>query len=233
MRILLVDDHTLFREGIRLLLQPLAPALEVEEAGSCEEALSLLDSQAAFDLVLMDLGLPGQSGLDGIAWLKTEQPDVPVVALSSSDDRETVLQALDAGAMGFIPKSSSSQVMIGALRLVLAKGLYLPPSVFLPGWAGHKAEPRPHGALAAPADAKREPRSAAALEPADLGLSPRQAEVLDLLLQGKSAKLIARELTLSPGTVKTHTTAVLRALNVTTRTQAIIAASRLGWRISR
>ncbi|NDY93008.1 response regulator transcription factor [Ideonella livida] len=238
MRLLLVDDHTLFREGMRLLLQPLVQPLEVEEAGSCEEALARFEAGEAFDLVLMDLALPGASGIQGMAWLKAARPEVKVVALSSSDDRDSVLRALDAGAMGFIPKSSTGLVMLAALQLVLARGIYLPPSVFLPGGVAAPVELRPTGAdatgSAGAADrADPGPGTDGPAVAARLGLSPRQAEVLDLLLQGKSAKLIARDLDLGLATVKTHTTAVLRALNVTTRTQAIVAASRLGWRFSR
>src|SRR6185369_17882887 len=101
------------------------------EAGSCEQAFAVLQKDAGVDLVLMDLGLPGLSGLDGIGMMRERHAEIPVVALSSSDDRETVLKALDAGAMGFIPKSSSSGVLKAALKLILAKGIYLPPSAFL------------------------------------------------------------------------------------------------------
>jgi DNA-binding NarL/FixJ family response regulator len=229
MKILLVDDHALFREGLALLIRPLIESGDVYEAGSCEQASEVLARHADVDLVLMDLGLPGMSGLEGIAWLHDMLPGTPVVALSSADDRDTVLRALDAGAMGFIPKSSSAAVMLGALRLVLASGIYLPPAVFLTG--GRPAPALPVTASPVPM------RTAFSVErgvsPEDLSLTPRQAQVLDLLLQGKSAKLICRDLGLAPGTVKSHTTAVLRALNVTTRAQAVVAAGQLGWRLRR
>jgi DNA-binding NarL/FixJ family response regulator len=131
MRVLLVDDHALFREGIAMLLASLGPTESVLEAGSVETALALLSRGETIDLVLMDLALPGMSGLDGIARLKLDHPGLPVVALSSSDDRESVLAALDAGAMGYIPKSASSGVLMGALKLVMANGIYLPPSAFI------------------------------------------------------------------------------------------------------
>jgi DNA-binding NarL/FixJ family response regulator len=218
MHVLLVDDHALFREGLALLLRPLMPGLVAREAGSCEEALQSLQEQGLVDLVLMDLGLPGMSGLQGIATLREQWPAMPVVALSSADDRDTVLQAIDAGAMGFIPKSATSAVLIAALKLILARGIYLPPSAFL-GSAPTAPAPLP---TAAPASAGK--------RASDLGLSPRQSEVLYLILQGKPAKLIEREMNLAAGTVKAHTSAVLRALNVTTRTQAVVAAGRLGLR---
>lgn len=219
MKILLIDDHPLFREGVALLLKPLVENLQTWEAGSCEEAFELLARRGGADLVLIDLGLPGLSGLEGLARLRRDHPEVPVVVMSSADDKDTVLAALDAGAMGFIPKSSTSQVMLGALRLILARGVYLPPSAFLGGRAPVVA------AMPAPAPAASTER-----RPADLGITPRQADVLHLLLQGKPAKLIGRQLNLSLSTVKAHTSAVLRALNVTTRTQAVLAAGRLGLR---
>lgn len=224
MKILLIDDHPLFREGVALLLKPLVEGLETWEAGSCEAAFELLAQRGSADLVLIDLGLPGLSGLEGLQRLRLEHPELPVVVMSSSDDKDTVMAVLDAGAMGFIPKSSTSQVMLGALRLTLANGIYLPPSVFLAARAAPAASPAP-GLMPPMAAAP-----AAGRQPADLGLTPRQADVLHLLLQGKPAKLIGRQLNLSLSTVKAHTSAVLRALNVTTRTQAVLAASRLGLR---
>ncbi len=218
MNVLLTDDHALFREGVALLLQPLIDGGQTWQAGTCDEALALLDEHGAADLALMDLAMPGTPGLQGIALLRERWPQMPVVALSSADDRDTVLKAIDAGAMGFVPKSSSSAVLMAALRLILARGIYLPPTAFL----GTAADGPP-----ARDTSSTPPR---APSPSDLGLSPRQTDVLHLILQGKSAKLIERELNLSASTVKAHTSAVLRSLNVTTRTQAVVAASRLGLR---
>jgi DNA-binding NarL/FixJ family response regulator len=223
MRVLLVDDHTLFREGIAMLLGSLGPTGSVLEADSVENALALVNGGEAIDLVLMDLALPGMSGLDGIARLKLDHPGLPVVALSSSDDRESVLAALDAGAMGYIPKSATSGVLMGALKLVMANGIYLPPSAFI----GIRSTRTQTAVAHRPTSS---PKENAATTPTDLGLTVRQTDVLFLILQGKPAKLISRELGLAASTVKAHTTAVLRALNVTTRTQAVIAAGRLGLR---
>jgi DNA-binding NarL/FixJ family response regulator len=237
--VLLVDDHALFREGLALLIRPLMQAGEVLEAGSCEQAKDVLSHHPDVGLVLMDLGLPGASGIEGIAWLREMLPGTPAVALSSADDRDTVLRALDAGAMGFIPKSSSSSVMLGALQLVLAGGIYLPPTVFLtmprpeiPKTSASGSSDAPEG-FRTPVALRNAFTTEHGISPEDIGLTLRQAQVLDRLLQGESAKQIARGLDLAPGTVKSHTSAVLRALNVTTRAQAVVAASRLGWRVRR
>jgi DNA-binding NarL/FixJ family response regulator len=222
MQILLIDDHTLFREGVALLLGRLGPEVTVLQAGACEEAFAVIGTAPAIDLVLIDLNMPGMSGMEGIAVLRERHPDIPVVAMSSDDDRETVLRAIDQGAMGFIPKSSTSEVMLGALKLILAKGIYLPPSAFLETRAS--AAPR----IKNPEQRSHDARDATAKTLTQLGLTPRQADVLFLVLQGKPTKTICNELNLSASTVKAHTSAVLRALNVTTRTQAVIAAGRLG-----
>ena len=231
MKFMLIDDHAMFREGVALLLKPLVQPLEIWEAGSCEEAFAVLDQRGQPDVVLIDLALPGMSGIEGLGVLHERYPEIPLVALSSSDDRASVLEALDAGAMGFIPKSSTSDVMRGALTLILAKGIYLPPKVFLNthpsllAASAPLARPVPEAAPAQ-APAKETPRPA--VRPSDLGLTPRQADVLYQILQGKSVKLISRDMALSQSTVKAHTSAVLRALNVTTRVQAVVAAGRLG-----
>jgi DNA-binding NarL/FixJ family response regulator len=221
MKILLVDDHVLFREGVALLLQSLVAGDPLLQVGTCADALELLAQNTGVELVLMDIHLPGTSGLNGIVLIRERFPLIPVVALSSSDDKQTILSAIDAGAMGFIPKSSSAAVLSSALQLVLSKGIYIPPEVFL-------RERTPTDSLLR--RMANSPGAAAYTTTADLGLTARQAEVLFLILQGKSAKAICRDLSLSSSTVKIHTSAALRALNVTTRTQAVIAAGRLGLR---
>ncbi len=222
MNILLVDDHPLFREGMSLLLHSLLDDVTTFEAGSSEEALEKLAMLEQVDLMMIDIGLPGMSGLEGLSVVRRDFPDVPVVVLSSNDDRESVLSALDRGAMGFVPKSSSSKVLEAALKLILAKGVYLPANVFLAERAGTdiRVLPAPSGQQAHNVTCEQ------------LGLTPRQSDVLHLVLQGKSTKAICRDLNLSISTIKTHTSAALRALNVTTRTQAVIAAGKLGLQFS-
>lgn len=224
MKVLLVDDHPLFREGLALLLAPILGQASIAMAADAEHALRALQAEGDFDLVLMDLAMPGVPGLDCIRQIHEQWPRITVVALSSADDRDTVLRAIDAGAMGFIPKSSSPQVLRAALILTLDGSIYLPSSVMLD--ARMPGLPPPAAPNTVPVSASPEVRRR--VEPQSLGLSPRQCDVARLVLQGKSRKLIQRELELSDSTVKQHITAVLRALNATNRTQAVVNAFALG-----
>jgi DNA-binding NarL/FixJ family response regulator len=214
-KILVVDDHPLIREAMTTVLQQLDPAIEVLEAGNCDDALATAAREPDLALVLLDIRMPGTSGLDGLEVLRERHPGVPVVVLSASEDRNEVMRALDLGAMGFIPKSQSSRVMIGALKLVLAGGVYLPAEVM--------SQPPSASAVA-----ETEAQYQAKPTTLDLGLTPRQTEVLGLLIQGKPNKVICRELNLAEGTVKIHVAAILKALGVTNRTQAVVVVSRMG-----
>lgn len=236
MRILIADDHELFRDGLRLVLGELGPDVVVEHASSYDEALAVVarsrDGGVPFNVVLLDLVMPGMPWTDGLAAMNLAAPDSAVVILSASDDRRLVLETVRRGAKGFIPKTSSSRLMLSALRLVLSGGVYLPPAVLDDGAGGQAAEaadPMAHldGHASAAGAA-----GAAVLDAVDVPLTPRQREVLALLGQGKSNKEIARILDLSEGTVKLHVTAILKALNVNNRTGAVVAASRLGLTLS-
>jgi DNA-binding NarL/FixJ family response regulator len=213
MKILLVDDHPLLRGGMRFLLRSLDAELEMDEASNCSQALELV-AERSYDLVLLDLNMPGLNGLDALAAVRDAAPGTPLVVLSAESDPGVVRAAIEGGAMGFIPKSSTSEVLIQALRLVLAQGVYLPPLVLD---AKH----------AAPAPAM--PRSGSTVLP---GLTPRQMEVLRCVIRGKQNKAIARELELSEGTVKAHLSAVYQALGAHSRTEAVYAAANLGLRLA-
>ena len=211
MKILVIDDHQLIREGLRPVMKQLATPpeeAEVFEAGSFRAALEVAGAHPDLDLVLLDLHLPDVRGFDALTGLQQRFPAIPVVVVSGADDPDLVRQSVDHGALGFIPKSSSSAVIVSAIRLVLAGGTYLPREIMAAG---------------ARAPATGTPRGIEGLD-----LTPRQADVLRLLLAGKSNKVICRELDLAEGTVKNHLAAVFRALNVTTRVEAIVAAGRLG-----
>lgn len=212
MKLLLIDDHPLFRSGLTYLLRTLDSQLQVDEAGNCAQALALAGRD--YDLVLLDLKMPGVDGLDALGAVRGAFPASPAVVLSGEDDPRIVRQAIESGAMGYIPKSSTPDVMIQALKLILARGVYLPASVL-------SAE----GDAPAP---KREPLAAGA--PIE-GLSDRQMEVLRRVVQGKQNKVIASELDISEGTVKAHLSAVLRALRARNRTEVVYAAAKLGLRL--
>jgi DNA-binding NarL/FixJ family response regulator len=209
MKILVVDDHPLILAALHHTLKQLDTTVSVRDASTGDGARALLEAHPDADLLLLDLGLPGIDGFALLGELREQHPSIPVVVLSGSDRREDVLRALDLGAMGYVPKSVSNEVMLQALRLVFSGGVYLPPSALA------SEEPAPGG----------EPTGASVRE---LGLTDRQAEVLRLLLQGKPNKLICRQLGLAEGTVKIHVAAILRALGVHSRTQAVIEASRRG-----
>jgi len=209
-KIILADDHTLFRDGFILLLKQLEPGVEVIAAASLDEAMALARAHPDVDLLLLDLHMPGMQGIDSVRAVLRTFPDLPVAILSATDSRPAMEALLAAGASGFIPKSSSAQVMVSALKLMLAGGFYLPPQLLNPAQVGSRSEhPERPGKGAAP-------------------LTARQLDVLRLLAAGKSNKLICRELNLGEGTVKVHIAAIFRALNVSNRTEAALEAKRLG-----
>ena len=213
MRALVVDDHPLIQDAVSNVLRRLESHAEIAVAGDCERGLDIAGLGAEPDLVLLDLNLPGLSGIPALKLWRTRFPGVPVVILSAVSDQQTVLAAMRAGAAGFIPKSSTNEVMLNALRLVLAGGKYLPSEVLSPSVR------RP---------APQRLRQGSMLSTETLGLTGRQTEVLRLIANGASNKLICRELGLAERTVKAHVTAVLRALKVSSRTQAAIEAVKLG-----
>jgi DNA-binding NarL/FixJ family response regulator len=217
MKILVVDDHPLVRDGMHRLLAPLASSVRVLEAGDCASALALAHLHPDISLILLDLNLPGVRGFEALDRLRQEQPSMPVVILSMHRDRQVVLDAFQRGAMGFIPKASAKVVVLNAVRLVLSGGVYVPPEAVI-------------GADATGRDATDcEVRSPSARPLSSLRLTARQEQVLALLMRGKSNKEICRTLGIAERTVKIHVTAVLNAFRVTSRTQAVIAANEMGF----
>ena len=211
MKILIGDDHLLFREGLRRLLEQLQGEASFVEAGTFDEVLDQCRAGGTFDIILMDLHMPNWPGFDGLREIQALQPGVPVVVISASEALGDIRGALDHGATGYIPKSSSVKVMMGALNLVFSGGIYLPP-----------------GALTASIEAAPRRRTVDMSDrSAGYGLTQRQREVLECLRLGKSNKQIAYELGLSEGTVKIHVTAIFKSLGVKNRTQAVIAAAAM------
>jgi DNA-binding NarL/FixJ family response regulator len=220
MKTLLIDDHALFREGLALLMTQGFPNLVLLQAGDITEALERLTTHPDTRLILLDLALPDSAGTSGLVRLREHAPQVTVVVLSADQSPEMVLAAIDAGAAGFIPKTARSGVMQAALRVVLDGGVYLPPAALM-AVAGFEGDDAFASAskLLRPAPNDR------------LGLTSRQCDVLRLLIEGKTNKLICRELGLSASTVKTHLASIFRRLGASSRTQAVVASARLGLRL--
>jgi DNA-binding NarL/FixJ family response regulator len=212
-KLLICDDHPPIRTAVTYVAREISKDTQIVEAGSALEALTLLEQNPDVDLILLDLHMPGRSGLDLLSDLKLRSPATPVVVLSSDEARATVVDALQRGATGYICKSSPTDLLAKFLEHALNGRVPLPSTVV------YGTERAPESARAWPAGPGN---------PADIGLSPRQTEVLGCLLRGMSTKHICRELGLSEGTIKSHTVAVFRALNVTSRAQAVIEASRRG-----
>ncbi|MEI6546672.1 MAG: response regulator transcription factor [Burkholderiales bacterium] len=211
MKLLLVDDHALFRSGLRLLLRELPGDIEFFEAGNLVDALGYADK--AIDLILLDLSMPGSQGMSALEQIRDVFVDVPIVVISSEDDPTLIRQVIDLGASGFVPKSSTHRILIGALQLILAGGVYLPIHVL-----SQSARPVPE--LTA--------RDSSASDLPVHGMTDRQYEVLLKAVRGQSNKAIARSLQLSEGTVKAHLSAAFRLLGVSNRTEAVYAAAQLG-----
>jgi len=207
MKILIVDDHPLILHALAQVLPQLDPGLEVLGASDRVATLTLLARHPDCALVLLDLTLPGARGLDLLAELRRDRPLLPIVVLSATHDSATVGAAIAAGARGFIAKTASPIALLDAIETVLSGGRHVT------------------------ADQRAAPRKIKGVPVDILGLTQRQSDVLLLLLQGKPNKLICRDLRLSEGTVKVHVSAILRALNVHSRSQAIVELARRGFSI--
>lgn len=211
LKFLVVEDHPLVREGICRLLGQFSEKNEIVEAADGEAALALLEQDTAFDLVLMDLAMPKLDGFAALALLRDRYPTVPVAVLSAYEDPPTVSRAMNSGASGFITKSSSGEEILSALRQILD---------------GHIVQPgkkTPEAKLGFFPERTNVP--SCEVQPAEIGLTERQAQVLALLMQGLTNREIGRQLGLTEGTVKVHATAVFKLLGVSSRAEAVVAAN--------
>ena len=206
--ILLIDDHALFRTGLRMVLAAGFAAGKIIEAGSVNEGLAYADEK--FDVVLLDIELPGLSGLEGISLLKSRMANVPILMLSAQFGNDAMLFAMQRGAGGFLAKSADAEEMFRAIAAVRSGQSYFPQYSLPEGLPiNAPASHNTHTGENAP-------------------LTPRQLEVLALLCEGLSNKLIARNLNLAENTVRVHVAAILVYFDVVSRSQAIIAAQRRG-----
>ena len=227
MKVLLIDDHPLILQALQTVIQSLGNDTTVVGAGSARAAREALRADADFDLVLLDLQLGDADGFDVLAEFRHAYPALPVVVVSASDRHSDVIKSIDLGAMGFVPKRASNDTLFEALNMVMSGGIYIPPMTLgSEPSAGKPAGDTVPSVLRVVREQSQEYQTPAA-PLAEIGLTPRQTDVLALLLKGLPNKLIARELGLSVETVKDHVAAVLRALNVSSRTQAVLAVSEM------
>lgn len=208
MRILLADDHPLFREGVKPVLEKLDPDVIILEAVDYPSAFEAMHHTGEVDLVLMDLYMPGMSGIEGVTRFRATFPEVPLVVLSASEQVEDIQRLLGAGALGYITKSSPSDTILGALNVVLAGGIYIPPAL-----------------LGEAEDEESTLHAIAARYPA---LSYRQIQVLKELAKGQSNRQIGQALDVTEGTVKLHMASIFRILKVNNRTEAVLVAQKMG-----
>ena len=221
MKILLADDHGMVRVGLRLFLQRLFEGGEVLECRNYAEAIAACLEPPDLDLILFDRFMPGLEQADSLQKFLVAAGTVPVVMISASEDPAHIWQALDGGARGYIPKTSSEEVMTHALKLVMSGGTYLPPNLI----ASHRGE-----TMNVRKNNER-PAQGSSIEPGSrfpVELTQRQREVLRLLVYGKSNKQIADSLNISEATVHTHVNAIFKTLNVKNRTTAARRAAELG-----
>ncbi|MEO6030987.1 MAG: response regulator transcription factor [Burkholderiaceae bacterium] len=228
MKVLLIDDHPLILSALQSVIQGLGNDVTVLGADSARAARAALATEADFDLALLDLSLGDADGFDLLIELRGQHPELPVVVLSASDRAADVIRAIDLGAMGFVPKRASNDTLFEALHMVMSGGIYVPPMTL----GSEPPSPQREGdtipsVLRVTRDQAQDSGFPAQAPLASLGLTPRQTEVLGLLLKGLPNKLIARELKLSVENVKDHVAAVLRTLGVSTRTQAVLAVSQM------
>ncbi len=207
-RVLIADDHPLYRDALQAVVPRACGTTEVAEAACQDDVARQVVSDADFDLIILDLNLPGATGLSCLRYIREVAPLVPIIVVSGTDDPDTMSEVVIAGAAGYVPKSASSDVLVDAIRVVMAGGTYLPAAAVV---------------------ALRRARSlgVATPEPVQGRLTSRQMRVLRLLAQGMSNKRIARGLDISEVTVKAHVSMVLKKLGVSNRTEAAIKARRL------
>ncbi|MEO7056394.1 MAG: response regulator transcription factor [Caldimonas sp.] len=230
MKVLLIDDHPLILAALQSVIERLGSDVSVVGVAGARAARDALGVDAGFDLMLLDLHLGDADGFELLIELRSGWPAIPVVVVSASDRSADVIRAIDLGAMGFVPKRASNDALAEALKIVMSGGIYVPPMA-MQSYGEIDAGNGAHDVVNAPGVAPVAPAAAGdASRPADLSafkLTPRQTDVLGLLLRGQSNKLIARELNLSVETVKDHVAAVLRTLGVNSRTQAVLAVSQM------
>lgn len=206
MKILIADDHALFRDGLAMRLEEINPDIILHQAPTFSQALKILDKEADINMIIADLDMPDMKWEDGIEQLKKKSPDSSLIVISASEDIRNIRKILATGIKGYIPKRSDPKIMHNALKLILEGGTYIPPALIENSAEHNTGGYRSNGKT----------------------LTNRQSQVLDLIAQGKSNKQIAYEMGVSEATVKLHINALLRSLKVNNRTQAVVTAQKMG-----
>lgn len=218
MKILVADDHELFLKGLELILSDLGDNVELAFAHSYTDIFNIIENDSGFNLILTDLAMPGANWLDAIKRIHEKLPETPMIILSAVFDKEIVQKTIEIGTAGYIPKTSSNAVIISAVKLVLSGGAYIPPELL-------------NNSLKNEFDVLKQVEQIPENKGTDENLkilTPRQIDVIRLIAEGCSNKVIAHKLNLTEGTVKLHVTAILKILNVYNRTGAVMEATRLG-----
>lgn len=214
MKVLIVDDHALIREALHSVLKQLNREAVIFQASNSQQAMRIVEEHPDISFILLDINLPDRDGFSVLRELRERYATIAIVILSSSDDQDTVKRAFKLGALGFIPKTTEREVILNAIKLVFSGGVYIPSQML---------------------EETRSPRLIDEPETRDsfkgIGLTDRQIEVLALLMKGRSNKVIAKSLNMAVPTVKNHITAVLKALGVASRTEAIIKVGKMGWEL--
>jgi DNA-binding NarL/FixJ family response regulator len=220
MRVLIADDHRLVVEGVKLKLGELGNDIEFTVAEDVNSLMEALRQQEP-DVALIDLAMPGAEQARHLGEVRRMHPKLPILVLSGSEDPAVMKRVLDMGVNGFVPKAYSPDVMLSAVRLVMAGGIYVPPMALQPRQHHEETDPASLSNVNGSLDERMRERLQSLL-------TDRQMDVLRLLSQGKPNKVIARDLGISEGTVKIHLAAIFRALNVRNRVEAVVAAQHIG-----
>ena len=208
MKVLIADEQSLFRDGLTLRLKEINQTIDILQSSSLTETLQILSAEPNTDILILDIDLAGFSAEETIKNIQNISPSAKIIAISSSEDAHNIKNILSLGAKGYIPKRSDSNILSGALKLILDGGTYIPPVMLKTDSISKLTSPT--------------------LPPLKKNLTNRQSQVLDLIAQGKSNKQIAYDMGVSEATVKLHINALLRSLKVNNRTQAVITAQKMG-----
>lgn len=207
MKILIADDHALFRDGLAMRLEEINPEAILLHAANFSQALKILDKESNIDMIIIDLDMPDMKWEEGIEEVRKKSENASLVVISASEDIRNIKKILSSGIKGYIPKRSDPKIMHSALKLILEGGTYIPPALI---------------------ETKSENGVGNNHRGSGKTLTNRQSQVLDLIAQGKSNKQIAYEMGVSEATVKLHINALLRSLKVNNRTQAVVTAQKMG-----